>query len=398
MKFTVLGVGNAGSQVALLAHEVGFNAAAINTSELDLSLVAGSIPTMLVGNAKGAGKDRDIAKSFLQKEIKQVVVNELPKIINGSDHVYIVSSTGGGSGSGMAPILYAGLKKVYPSINFILVNIFPRMSESLAAHDNTIKNSKDLMLSDNPTYMIYDNGQVDLPGNEALPEVNEQIVHDFCVLRGDFKDATPLGTLDEQDMTKIISTPGRIVIGTVNNYTEKKHKETSLLSAITDNIISSSQALLQPDHHVIRMGVLFNKISPHLSSRIDESYKELTDRFGTPTEIFEHTLIEEGSVENTTSVIMSGLSFPDNRLQMSLEKVVEANKKREQIKSSSLLSQLDDYEGLSTRNESKTVTLLSDAECLDNTGMAETTVAGEELPAAKEKKQEMSDFLDSLFN
>lgn len=389
MKFTVLGVGNAGSQVALLAHKANFNAAALNTSELDLSLVQDTIPTMLVGNAKGAGKDRDIAKQFLQKEIKKVVVNELPKIIRGSEHVFIVSSTGGGSGSGMAPILYAALTKVYPDINFVLINIFPRMTESLAAHDNTIKNSKDLMLSESPTYMIYDNGQIDLPGNEALPEVNEQIVHDLRVIRGDFKNPTPLGTIDEQDMTKIISTPGRIVVGTVRNYTEKKHRDITLMSAITDSIISSAHAVLQPDRQVVRMGVLIDGISPHLSSRIDDSYKEVTDRFGTPVEIFEHLLTEEGSVENTTSVILSGLSFPDNRLQLSLNKVLEANKKHEETQTSSLLTSLDSYDGLSSRKQEQTTMLRSNDDIQKE--------QFDEVTEEPENQEDVFDFLDNLF-
>ena len=73
LKIGLLGIGNAGNQIANLAIREGIKTFCINTSEKDLATVDEAIPVFLFGEAEGAGKDRSVAKSFVKRHYKDLV-------------------------------------------------------------------------------------------------------------------------------------------------------------------------------------------------------------------------------------------------------------------------------------------------------------------------------------
>ena len=84
LNVSVIGLGNAGSQVAALAMEkLGVAALAINSSEKDLQTIPSSVPHVLIGDTKGAGKERSAAKKFLKDSIMTIINDkELDKIFD----------------------------------------------------------------------------------------------------------------------------------------------------------------------------------------------------------------------------------------------------------------------------------------------------------------------------
>ena len=101
LKIGVIGIGNAGSQVALVAHKEGIESMVLNSSEKDLAMVPDDMYKIPLGDLKGAGKNREGAKKFLQEVAGKIISSE--KFINhvgDKDVVFIVSSCGGGTGSG----------------------------------------------------------------------------------------------------------------------------------------------------------------------------------------------------------------------------------------------------------------------------------------------------------
>lgn len=349
----VIGIGNAGSQVAVLASEKQFDVIAINSSDRDLDLVKDKIPTLVVGNTKGAGKDRNIAKKFISSAIEEVVLKHLNTFVRGKDHVFIISSTGGGTGSGMSPLLRDMLSKVYKNTTFHLVAILPRLTESVAAQDNTVAYGRELIKT-NPSYMIYDNGKYDSASVVSLPKINEEIVDHLQLIRGDYQSSTALGTIDEQDMSKIITTPGRIVVGGVQNYTEKDNDQMPLLEAVSKSIEEGSHAELQSDRRVVRQGLLFDKITDRLYAKVDSGYDQIVDRFGEAIDGFEHLMtVKEEQNGNSTYLIMSGLSFPDDRLQKILDRIQEAEFVNSTQPNSKILSSETSFEGLNAIKEAR---------------------------------------------
>ena len=85
LKVSVVGIGNAGSQVAALAQEkLGIEVLAINSSEKDLETIPQSVPHILIGDTKGAGKERGAAKKFLKdvQEANPYIIKILREIIS----------------------------------------------------------------------------------------------------------------------------------------------------------------------------------------------------------------------------------------------------------------------------------------------------------------------------
>ena len=111
----VIGIGNCGNQVAKLAmNELKCDVLAINSSKNDLSTLGEGVPVLCLGDERGAGKNRTEAKLFLKKSIMDMIQKEeIKNFMSEKDVIFIVSSTGGGTGSGMAPVLSSIIRKSF---------------------------------------------------------------------------------------------------------------------------------------------------------------------------------------------------------------------------------------------------------------------------------------------
>lgn len=200
----IIGIGNAGNQVAALgAEKLQIPVIAINSSEKDLETLSAGIPKKLIkdasGLSKGAGKDRRLAKQYLKDTILSFISgDEMKEFMKSLDFCFIISSTGGGTGSGTAPVMTTILNKTYPDVKTILIGILPVDSEALSSHVNTLEYLNELYSNlPDQTYMLYDNDK--LAGESSyhiLEEVNEEIIKDIDVLRCTFNYTTKYDSID----------------------------------------------------------------------------------------------------------------------------------------------------------------------------------------------------------
>ena len=160
----VIGLGNTGNQIAALAaEELKIPAMAINSSEKDLETIANKIPKILIsdteGASKGAGKNRALAKSYLKDSILSIISKEdVQTFISDLNVLFLVSSTGGGTGSGTALLMANIISSMFVDTHVIIVGILPVMSEALSAHVNSLEYLNELYGNlENQTYMLYDN-------------------------------------------------------------------------------------------------------------------------------------------------------------------------------------------------------------------------------------------------
>ncbi len=200
----IIGIGNAGNQVAALGNaNLNIPVFAINSSEKDLETLPAGIPKKLIkdasGLSKGAGKDRKLAKQYLKDTILSFISGEdMTEFMKNLDFCFIVSSTGGGTGSGTAPVMTTILNRTFPDVKTILVGILPVDSEALSSHVNTLEYLTELYNNlPDQTYMLYDNDK--LAGESSyhiMEEVNNEIVKDIDVLRCSFNYTTKYDSID----------------------------------------------------------------------------------------------------------------------------------------------------------------------------------------------------------
>lgn len=322
----IIGIGNAGSQVASLALSEGMDAVVINSSENDLSTIPDTVIKFPLGDLKGAGKNREEAKRFLKDSIRKILEkSEFIDFMDNKDVIFVISSTGGGTGSGISPILTQILKKSFPDTYVILVGILPTLDEAYSTQINTLEYTQELYKKlDNPTYMFYDNDRMkDLPSHLMMEEINKAIVNDIKVLQGSYNFTTKYSSIDEKDMSMIISTSGRIVVASYTNIKEKDLDKMSIDEKLIQLLKTGAHAELQLDRVIKRSGVIAN-LNANMAQSFDDHLIELQKIIGAPVEEFSHLSINDEKVlPNNVFFVGAGLSPINDRIEKINERVAE---------------------------------------------------------------------------
>ena len=350
LKVGILGIGNAGNQVANLGFAEGIPSFCINTSEVDLNTINVDIPAFILGNSGGAGKDRNIAKRLVKANYKDFLsVSNFESFINTLDIVFIVASSGGGTGSGATIIISDILSRVYPNKLFIIVGILPSLNESVVAQKNTIEFFKEFR-GRNCSYMLYDNNKYkNLSNSEMMEKINSEIIENTLYIRGDYSFLTKYGMIDNADMYKILSVPGMISITTKKGFFEKDLEEGEKLdNLIIKEIKNNASVPIDKDKIVKRLGVIVN-IQESLSRFYDPAVTNFKAAVGEPLDMFEHYFVFDDDEQyiNRIAIITSGLSLPDDRITSTIQRIQEVE---EQFKKKSKASVLDSINSLDDFN------------------------------------------------
>jgi cell division GTPase FtsZ len=365
LKVTCCGVGNAGSQTAALAvEELGIDGLCINTSQRDIDMVKSEkIKKLLVGDANGAGKERSLAKKFLKESIMKLLDDdEIAEIFN-SDVLFIISSAGGGTGSGMSVLLANIVGEVYPNTKVIIVGILPALTEALSSQLNAVEYMNELYTAiDGATYMLYDN---DVPTDKELTEpeifdaINKNIVNDIDVIRGTYQYPTRFSSIDERDMSNIISTRGRIVIASLNNIKEKDVDKTTIEQMLINELKTGNHAEFQRDLICHRTGIICN-LSEKLMGGFSTQLPEVQKVIGVPVEAYTHVCVNnDREVPNSVHLIVSGLTQVNDRIRKINDRIDEINERQKQIEDDSELNGID-FDEMSSKIERRKVVAADD--------------------------------------
>lgn len=342
LKVATIGIGNAGNQVADAAmKKYGIPGIAINSSQKDLVNVSQQVMKVVMGDSRGSGKNRDEAKGFVQKFIGEFIKSEdVVKFIDEFDIVFVTSSIGGGTGSGMAPVLSEILSKKFPNTKFVLVQVYPTIGESIAAQQNAIDYLKEVhQFMPNAVYLPYDNNRrAMLTSPEMMVAVNNEIVEMMNVIKGEYLYDTPYNSIDEKDMMRFINTPGRMAVYILNDIKEKDFDDRSIEDALI-NVIKNESASVELDRDKIvkRLGVITN-LNQKLNRMFDTNIPKIKELIGEPVESYEHTYICKSDDEtNRVIIIAAGLSVPDDRLTKIMQRIDEGIEELNRVKEKTVL-------------------------------------------------------------
>ncbi len=330
LKVSMIGIGNAGCQAADLAYKAGHSVMAINSSakDLDYHLLNKEIPTAVIGNKRGAGKDRNIAKEFMKAELVSILDNpDFNSVVSAADVVVVVASTAGGTGSGAGPLLTNRIMAKYPNKIVIFFGILPKHSESAQAQYNTLECMNEVTNEKlGMTYILADLHYFeDDPNEDAFRRTGEYIVDCMNVIRGDYLNRSPYGMIDENDMLSILSTPGLLAIYHKDKITQKETENTTLQSIMVKAISSSPAAPMQRDKVVHNMGIFINATDqlddPHCKAG---DFSELEKFIGNPLVTFlNYAVVSKPTAE--LGVILSGMNKPIDRLDECAEIAKKCN-------------------------------------------------------------------------
>lgn len=203
-----IGIGQAGSNLAYEMKQRGFQTFYINSTNDDVDLL--DIDDNLkyhIPGATGCGRNRAKALNYTKEHfnnIDNIIMTKFPMF----KHIYICFSTGGGTGSGISPVLLGILSQKYPNKNFGYVTILPNSSESVDIKTNSLE--------------CYSQLQKLTHINNTLFLDNNSSVNDFIVINKIFADEfekfieitsykSVRGNIDDDELEKLIATKGNVV-------------------------------------------------------------------------------------------------------------------------------------------------------------------------------------------
>ena len=330
LNFKVIGAGAAGNKAAIDLINAGFNrkdVTLINSTMKDIgeeykdnSIIFG-VSSSFLG---GCGKERSLGKRLMLADMKASAIN-LDNIADPQTNaVIIVSSTEGGSGSAVTPIIAKYIKEVVGLP--VIVVLFFGFNSDVRGMQNSIEIMQEL--SDDYTIIGICNDKFLGDGSnrpKAEAAANQKFVEIVKTLSGDGIEPSSQN-IDDTDLLKIVTTPGYMM---VENTSVSKYKNMDQVSKAINVAIDESKLMDSNELGAKRIGVIY-KIQDSISEFVDYSANDLSTRYGVPYEMFTHIQDDES---DTIEWIVSGLPMPIDEVNEIYENYKrsssEVNKKKD---------------------------------------------------------------------
>lgn len=334
LKVGAICIGNGGGQSGVALYKEGVDVILLNTSSRDLAneVVPEGVKSYIIqdtnNTGRGAGRNREIAKKlfedFMQSE-KLLTSEHFDSFVREKDVIFVIASSAGGTGSGIAPTLAYLLNERYENKVIIIIGILPRLSESINSQQNSIQFFKEIeQLSEMGIkfpYALFDlekYSEYDI--EEAYTRVAKDVVSMVKVIRGDYSMLTKYGMVDERNMLTMITCPGLMTVFAIDDIKQSDIKEKGTQRIILDKLVNSSNVNAQSDKISKYMG-LFLEIDDSIDDPVKRSdYREIFAVTGEPFEIF----VNYGIAEKPTGsfgVMLTGRTTPYDRLSKAIERV-----------------------------------------------------------------------------
>ena len=346
----IIGAGMFGGTVVKAGAELGIPGIVMNASKDDIDALClegyDNVSSFVVGDGKGTGKSRDIAKEFLLDHVSIFEDAKIDELIQGSDLILVAGSAGGGFGSGVVPTTVDILTELYEKKKlFIPLTVLPDDTEAYTAQRHAESFLREVLSQDVP-YIMYDNNKFkNLQPAMMFTNVIETIKRDLKVLRGDYiTDEATGSNMDERDLLTTESVAGRIIIGSVDPY----DADGDVMKAVKASIDASAHAELEDDKIVLASATMYNLSEDVLASYGSKIKPDVQNIFGDHITNYSNESTYVGIGNQFVSIILSGCSAPNKRINQ----IVDLRKKKENIISSrkpsvsKLMSEADTGSGL----------------------------------------------------
>ncbi|OCA90422.1 cell division protein FtsZ [Bacillus sp. FJAT-27225] len=320
----ILGVGQAGGNIAEAASALGFPTALINTNQRDGLVNTRVENKFFVPGYNGAGQDRSIGARAVNDNYREIV-EFVKKSFKKVKFLLVAFSTDGGTGSGMSPLLIEILLNQLPGLKVGAIAVVPERNVLAGNRINAAECLEELSKIDgiSSTFLV---------DNDQLRRINPQSSKQQIYLASNQKvmgainhvlqitqKSSLYGNFDETDLMNILCTRGVTVIST---STVTDAKTTSDVSLKIQQSWANSVFCPVESPGVIRAGLIYE--GPENVSKLI-NIPSIFERVGEPLELYEGTYISETDPSITT--ILAGLSFPTRRLQV-MEDMLIKNRDR----------------------------------------------------------------------
>lgn len=322
LKLGIVGLGQAGGNIADYAITQNFNAIAINTAMVDLNMLK-YIPDenkLCLKGYNGAGRNRDIGKSSVVEHAEQIYEFVKTKLYD-CDIVFIAGSTSGGTGSGALPVVTDILLELFEIVNIICV--LPDDLESPSCKMNSYDCLAEII--DNQqlgSIFIIDNDR----GRELLRKpkyvvhkvLNEDIIDLIGTINSFTNKTSYTNNFDDRDLIDILSTRGCTMI--THTKIKSNNIDDNDLSAMIRESFKKSYSPEYNQENIIKCAILGN-IPKQMSSKFNLS-QIFNDNIPYDIRDCLYDLDKQQNIEFYN--IYAGMQLPEKKIQkmkLDIEKV-----------------------------------------------------------------------------
>lgn len=320
MYIKLIGSGAAGNKAAIAAIDAGViereNTLLLNTTERDVDPKYKDIFIQISEQLKGCGKERNKAKNMLANYLQGKNGSSLEAwISNGNpDMIVLVSSTSGGSGSGITTLLAKYINEVIGTpVHLFPITGFendPRELENTIEFFQDIEESWGVQSISNKKFL---EGVNTLAAETAA---NMEFCRRLNILQGT-KIRDSVQNIDDTDLLKIATSAGYMEVLSVKLPKIKNSK--TFEAAIIDAMDETKSLDTTSGCH--RIGVILNCPEESLEF-IDTNVTLVRERYGIPYESFIH-IQHEKDMEDFCDIIIAGMKMPLDELKEAYERYKE---------------------------------------------------------------------------
>jgi cell division GTPase FtsZ len=202
-KIAIIGIGQCGSQIARQFDLLNYNTFYINSSIADFPDGIEDDTKFLINGAKGCAKDRQKAIDYGVGSFDEIL-DRVDARYPLSSIFYVIYAGGGGTGSGLTPILLDIASSKNPNKKYNAVMVLPHDDESLLAHDNAKESLKQITDIQDKLYSIH------LLSNNKRKDFLD-INKEFSMLLDgiiDHKSHSEKGNIDDEETEQLITDTG----------------------------------------------------------------------------------------------------------------------------------------------------------------------------------------------
>jgi tubulin-like protein CetZ len=320
----ILGVGQAGGNIAEIASALGFQSALINTNKRDGVANAKVDKKYFVPGFNGAGQDRQLGIQAVRDNYQEII-DFVKRSYKNIKLLLVAFSTDGGTGSGMSPILIDLLLDQLPGVKVGAIAVVPERNVLAGNRINTAECIEELSKIESiSSVFLVDNDQMRKLNPQSSKQqiylsANHQVIEAINHVLKITQKSSLYGNFDETDLMNILGTRG---VTLISSTTITDSKSTPDVSICVQK--SWTNAIFCPveSQGVIRAGLIYE--GPENISKLINA-PAIFEKIGEPLQLFEGTYISE--TDPTITTILAGLSFPTRRL-LSIEESLEKNRDR----------------------------------------------------------------------
>lgn len=295
-----LGIGQAGSNIALGFERLGYNVAYLNTSKEDLDSLKYAKHKIHIRGGEGASKNR---KAVLQLAAESIddILSDITSILT-QEYMVLIFAAGGGTGSGLGPAIAAYLSSINRKV--VIATVLPNDKESPRTCENAYNTCVDISgLQNIGAVFLLDNSNI-----EDKFSLNDIFVKDIDNLLT-LNNCSKFGNIDKSEIKTMLTTPG---LSMITRQSKAKSTAPFIISGLTDNIYAKVET---------KSPVIVGISTTNRSLDFDDIYCEI----GHPYDDF------RGISNINTLCIACGYQWPVRRLESLKTKAQKINIQKETL-------------------------------------------------------------------